>query len=280
MKKMRIIAYGIAVSSLLATGIISSESAKTIAASTETGNLTLVANGEDFVRQGFVSKDGWQIDFEHLYVNVGSAIAYSSESAFEPQKNATKEDINYQNRIELVSEPQIADLAAGTADAPPITVAASEVPIDFYNALAWSVDTAGADSPIAGQTIVMIGRAAKDGQTIDFNLGLNHPTAYVCGEFVGDERQGIVTAESAGTTEMTFHFDHIFGDADTPPEDALNLHALGFEPLAELASNNTVQLDDQELEAQLSAPDYQQLTETIADLGHVGEGHCVVTNSQ
>ena len=26
----------------------------------------LVANGEDFVRQGFVSKDGWRISFDHV----------------------------------------------------------------------------------------------------------------------------------------------------------------------------------------------------------------------
>ena len=279
MNKIRMITYGITLSSLAAVGIVNLHAPKTIAA-TDSGNLTLVANGEDFVRQGFVSKDGWQIDFDHLYVNVGEAIAYSTESAFEPQKNDTKEDIEYQNKVELLTQARVVDLAEGAEDAEPIAVAEANVPVSFYNALAWSVDTADANSPMAGNTIMLIGRATKDGQTVDFDLGFNQPTEYVCGEFVGDLRQGIVAADAPGTTEMTFHFDHIFGDADTPPEDALNQDALGFEPLAELASNNTVKVSEEDLANQLAPEDYQQLTTAIAGLGHVGEGHCVVTNSQ
>ena len=279
MNKIRIITYGITLSSLVAVGIVDSHLPKTIAA-TDSGNLTLVANGEDFVRQGFVSKDGWQIDFDHLYVNVGEAIAYSTESAFEPQENDTKEDIKYQNKVELLTEARIADLAEGAEDAEPIAVAEANVPVGFYNALAWSVNTADSNSPMAGNTIMLVGRATKDGQTVNFDLGFNQPTEYVCGEFVGDSRQGIVSADAPGMTEMTFHFDHIFGDADTPPEDALNQDALGFEPLAELASNNIVKVSEEDLANQLAPEDYQQLTTAIAGLGHVGEGHCVVTNSQ
>ena len=279
MSKIRIITYGITLSSLAALGTVDSYFPKTIAA-TDTGNLTLVANGEDFVRQGFISKDGWQIDFDHLYVNVGEAIAYSTESAFEPQKNDTKEDIKYQNKVELLTEAQVADLAEGAEDAEPIAVAEANVPVGFYNALAWSVDTADSNSTMAGNTIMLIGRATKDGQTVDFDLGFNQPTEYVCGEFIGDSRQGIVSADAPGMTEMTFHFDHIFGDADTPPEDALNQDALGFEPIAQLASNNTVKLNESDLAEQLAPEDYQQLTNAITGLGHVGEGHCVVTNSQ
>jgi hypothetical protein len=33
----------------------------------ETGTLVIRANGEDFVQQGFVSKNGWQINFDHLF---------------------------------------------------------------------------------------------------------------------------------------------------------------------------------------------------------------------
>ena len=125
----------------------------------------------------------------------------------------------------------------------------------------------------------LVGQASKDGKTIDFNLGFNQPTEYVCGEFVGDLRQGFVEADSPGTVEMTFHFDHIFGDADAPPDDALNQDALGFQPLASLANNGQIQLNDGELANQLAPQDYQQLEKAIAGLGHVGEGHCVVTNS-
>ncbi|MEO0847818.1 MAG: DUF4382 domain-containing protein, partial [Cyanobacteria bacterium J06648_1] len=102
MNQIRTIAYGITLSALALIGIEHLNRQKSIAASTDGGTLTLVANGEDFVRQGFVSKDGWQIDFAHLFVNIGEAIAYSTEPAFEPQKNDTKESIDYQERIALI----------------------------------------------------------------------------------------------------------------------------------------------------------------------------------
>jgi len=35
-----------------------------------TGKLQFYANGEDFVRQGFVSKDGWSISFDHVYITL------------------------------------------------------------------------------------------------------------------------------------------------------------------------------------------------------------------
>ena len=34
----------------------------------EEGTLAFVANGEDFVRQGFISKDGWAINFDQVLV--------------------------------------------------------------------------------------------------------------------------------------------------------------------------------------------------------------------
>ena len=278
--KIRTIAYGITLGTLATTCYLGQNAARTIAASTEAGTLTLVANGEDFVRQGFISKDGWEIDFDNLYVNVGEAIAYSAESSFEPQKNDTKDNIDYQTKVELIDEPQVTDLAAGDAEAAPIAVAEANVDPGFYNALAWETTTADANSPIAGKTMNLIGSATKDGETIDFDLSFNQPTAYVCGEFIGDERQGMVDTDIPGTVEMTFHFDHLFGDLDTPPEDALNQKAVGFQPIANLASNGTVALDEASMASQLPASDYQRLQEAIAGLGHVGEGHCVVTSSQ
>ena len=274
MNQLRTFAYAIALGCLVGIGF--DWQARTTVAATE-GTLKLVANGEDFVRQGFTSKDGWEINFDRLWVNLGETTAYSTPSSFEPQKGDTKESIESQNQVDF--EGQIIDLAAGEADAEPITVAEATASEDFYNALVWGLNTAESDSPIAGNTIVMQGQATKDGETVDFELGIDRPIDYVCGEFVGDERLGIVEANDPGQVEVTFHFDHLFGDADTPPDDALNQDALGFQPIAELASNGTVNLDESELASQLSEQDYQKLTEAIAGLGHVGEGHCVIDNS-
>ncbi len=276
MNKVRTFAYGITLVTLVLSNVGKRNEQRSLAASTEEGSLALVANGEDFVRQGFISKDGWQINFDRLYVNFSNATAYSAESSFEPQKGDTKNSIEYQNKAEFFNTAKTVDLAEGEADAEPIVVAQANVPSGFYNALTWKLSTADADSPIAGNTIALQGQAVKDGETINFDLGFNQPGEYVCGEFIGEDRQGIVTADNPGQVEATFHFDHIFGDADTPASDALNQDALGFGPLANLASNGTLQLDEAELASQLSESEYQQLTEAVFGLGHVGEGHCVV----
>lgn len=275
MKKLRIFAYGIALGSTILGFRPQQDRSIALSAATEQGSLVFVANGEDFVRQGFVSKDGWSIDFEHLYVNISEASAYSTKSSFEPQKGDTKESIEYQNSINFESL-KAPDLAEGEVNAAPIVIASANVPGGFYNALAWKLSTGAADSPLPGSTIKLIGQATKDQKTIKFDLGFNQPTEYVCGEYVGEERQGIVTASKPGEIEATFHFDHIFGDANTPSEDALNQDALGFQPLADLGNNGIVKLDEADLASQLSDADYQQLTNAVTGLGHVGEGHCIV----
>jgi hypothetical protein len=55
---------------------------------------------------------------------------------------------------------------------------------------------------------------------------------------------------------MTFHFDHIFGDAELSANDELNMAAIGFEPFA-----NGLQIAG-------------VINMSEMHLGHVGEGHC------
>ena len=280
MNKIPLLFGAITLSSTIFIGVGKENADKTFAAATEKGRLTLVANGEDFVRQGFVSKDGWDVNFDRVYVNFGDAVAYSSASSFEPQKGDTKNNIDYQSKVDFLTESTTTDLAEGDEEAEPIVVKQAEVKDGFYNALSWKIATADTNSAIAGKTMMLTGQAVKDGETIDFSLSFNRPTEYVCGEFIGDERQGIVAADTPGTVEATFHFDHIFGDINTPPNDALNQDAVGFQPIAELASNGTVNLEDSDLAEQLSARDYQKLIEAVSGLGHVGEGHCEVIKDE
>jgi len=40
-----------------------------------TGTLQFYANGEDFVRQGFVSKDGWAINFDTVNITLENITA-------------------------------------------------------------------------------------------------------------------------------------------------------------------------------------------------------------
>ena len=111
--------------------------------------------------------------------------------------------------------------------------------------------------PSAGYSLVMIGTAEKDGHVENFSIKLDTVCMYSCGEYVGDERKGILSEGSSTDLEMTFHFDHLFGDAKTPADDELNLGAPGFEALLAMPEGGGSDMDMAELH-----------------LGHVGEGHC------
>lgn len=258
---------------LLAFGYSSqaNEETQTIAAE-GSGMIAIVANGEDFVRQGFVTKDGWRIDFDHVYVTLDNVKAYQTEPAFDADNDQT---IQAKALVSLIQEPTTVDLAEGGADANPIKVTEKEGNAGFYNALSWEVV-----SPETGDlnsAIVLQGTAKKDGETINFTLNLDKPLAYKCGEYVGDVRKGFLQADSQTELETTFHFDHIFGDAEAPMDDAINTGAVGFEPMAALASNGTLNADLATLKQELSAQEYQTLEKAIVGLGHVGEGHCQET---
>ncbi|MEB3359867.1 MAG: hypothetical protein VKK04_24285 [Synechococcales bacterium] len=235
----------------------------------EKGTLQFRANGEDFVRQGFVTKDGWAIDFENVYVSLADVTAYQTDPPYDPDSG---EELTAKAEA-AVGDPVTVDLAEGDENAEPILISELEAPAGQYNALGWQMVPA-ADGPAAGNTVLMVGTAEKDGRVINFNIGLDPAYAYTCGEFVGDERKGILAADDTADVEATFHFDHIFGDGDAPPDDDINTGALGFEPLAALAEGDQLDVDMATLEEQLSDEDYSTLEKTVSGLAHVGEGHC------
>lgn len=229
--------------------------------------LTLVANGEDFIRQGFVSRDGWRIDFNHAYVTLADAIAYQTNPPFNPEE---KEGIKPTESVTLINKATTIDLAQGDENAPPIKVAEVPAPVGNYNAISWKL----VNNQENTGSIILDGTAVKDNETVKFVINLPINSDYSCGEFVGDERKGILEAGKTAEIETTFHFDHVFGDADTPADDDLNIGALGFQPLVILAKNGELKTDLATLEKSLNPEDYQKLINNINSLGHVGEGHC------
>lgn len=119
-----------------------------------------------------------------------------------------------------------------------------------------------------------MGTAEKNGETIPFTLQIDQEYAYTCGDFVGDERKGILTAGAVAEVEATFHFDHIFGDGEAPADDPINTGALGFQPLADLTDGEELIVDKATLESELSEERYNLFFKALIGLGHVGEGHC------
>ena len=236
----------------------------------ETGTLQFHANGEDFVRQGFVSKDGWNISFDHVYLNLAEVTGYQADPPYDAHAGG---DVKAKQQVSLEGS-YIVDLAEGGEDADPILVGeVSEAPAGQYNAISWKM-TKAADGPAKGYSLGIAGTAEKDGETISFNIGIDNELAFTCGEFVGDERKGVLSKDGVADLEMTFHFDHIFGDAETRLDDDLNVGAPGFEPFAGAAEGGALTIDMAGLQSQLLAEDYQVLVDILPTLGHVGEGHC------
>lgn len=240
----------------------------------ETGTLQIRANGEDFVRKGFTSKDGWQISFDHVYVSLADVTAYQTDPPFDPESDGELQP----KATAKVEGVKTVDLAAGDEKAEPILVDEIEAPAGRYNAIAWKM-VDGTTGTAAEAPIVMQGVATKGGETVNFTLKLDQPIAFTCGDFVGDERKGILTAGNAADLEATFHFDHVFGDAETPANDSLNTGALGFDPLAAIAQNGELDADLATLKQNLSSADYEKLLAIVPSLGHAGEGHCKETPS-
>lgn len=235
----------------------------------EAGTLVIRANGEDFVREGFTSRDGWDISFDHVYVSLANITASQTDPPFNPEAG---EALSADAQV-VVAEPQVVDLAEGDEAADPVLVAELDAPAGRFNALSWTMPPA-TDGPSAGYSLWLQGTAAKDGQTLPFTLQLTEELAFTCGDFVGDERKGILEANDTADLEATFHFDHLFGDGEAPADDDINTGALGFDPLAALAENGEVNLDSTALGARLSSEDYATFLNILPSLGHVGEGHC------
>ena len=239
----------------------------------DTGTIQFVANGEDFVRQGFTSKDGWDMQFDHVYITLGDVTAYQTDPPYDAEAG---EHITSDVSTALPGVHTV-DLAAGDADAEPIPVGTiADAPAGFYNALSF-VMTPAETGPATGYSLVVIGTATKDGETTTLTLKFDDAYEFACGEYIGDVRKGILQAGGTTELEMTFHFDHLFGDAGTPLDDGLNVGALGFAPLAALAQDGTVDADMDTLQAELPDADYQMVLGIMPTLGHVGEGHCHCT---
>lgn len=266
---------------LLAVGLLSAcsgedvsrsstpQQGQTQAQSQGQGTLQIRANGEDFVRRGFVSKDGWEVSFDHVYVNLADITAYQTDPPFNPEGT---DPMRVQQQVTLPGEKTV-DLAAGDENAETILVGEVVAPAGRYNALSWRMANA-TEGPAKGYALVIVGRGVKDGQTVNFTLNLDREMTFTCGDFVGDERKGILEANGSADLEATFHFDHLFGDGDAPADDDLNTGALGFEPIAALSQNGQVSADLKTLNASFSKENRDLLEGILPSLGHVGEGHC------
>jgi hypothetical protein len=227
------------------------------AASAAEGELEIFANGEALATLGFIApeltRDGWELRFDQVLVTVAGIAAlqtdppYDAGAASAPDAAVTVTlDTGGPLTIDLTETDEDGRLLIGSAEAPE----------GHYNAVAWSVVPAETGE-WAGRAMVLVGTATKDGKAVPFTLTSSDAHDYVCGEYVGDERKGFVTAGGVADLELTFHLDHVFGRADKGADDPMNQAAFGFDAFAS-GGEQAIELAG-------------------LHIGHVGEGHCAVT---
>ncbi len=236
----------------------------------DAGLLVFVADGEDHAREGTVSKEGWNITFEHAYVTLTEIAAYQTDPPHDVDADGW--DISYDEMVALPGVFTI-DLAAADSD-PAVVGEVADAPAGFYNAFGWHMVRA-TSGPAEGYVMMFVGSAEKDGETVDFTLRFDRELEYLGGEYIGDVRKGILEAGGEAEGEMTFHFDHFFGRADKDPEDEMNVAALGFDPIAALAVDGVVDVGLADLEGMLDAEDFAKLEDILLHFGHIGENHCI-----
>jgi hypothetical protein len=222
------------------------------------GTLVFTANGEDFVREGFVDKHGWAIAFENVFVNLNDPTAYG-----EPGE-AVLEGTHW------------VDLAAGDEEAEPVVVGrVADTPAGNYQSLRFGLRRRQT-APYEGASIVLVGVAEKGDRSLPFEIRLSEEMDFDGKDgYVGDEIKGMLAPDGESEVEMTFHFDHIFGDAEAADDGHINTGAVGFGFFAEFAEDGEVSVSQAELS---DAKGFAKLMRSVWSLGHLGEGHCACSN--
>lgn len=222
----------------------------------EGGKLSFIANGEELAVKGFrapdLTKDGWAIKFDHIYVGLADVTAYQVRGSYNADKGGA---IKARETVALPGR-KVVDLAGGINKDGVVKLGYAHAPKGHYNAISWRVVKADS-GPSKGYSTVFIGTASKGGKKVPFKLVSAEEATFRCGEYVGDERKGVLKAGGKAETEMTFHVDHIFGNAALQAEyPEMNASAYGFAPFAK-GGTQSVKLQGHHL-------------------GHAGEGHCNV----
>jgi len=227
----------------------------------KTGNLIVTANGEDFVRQGFITRDGWSVTFDSVLVHLSDIRAYNKEQGLQQK----------------LSGAYLVDVAAGGKNAAPIPVdTLNAIPAGNYQSLQFRISRSTSGT-FEGYSMVLKGTASKDGDSLPFLIQLDEEMLFTGDEgYVGDEIKGVVAPDSTGEVEITFHFDHIFGDAGADSTDHINTGSVGFDYFKPYIQKNNGVVSQAEL---ISTQDYKKFVQSLRSLGHLGEGHCHVSET-
>lgn len=262
------------------------------------GTIVFLTNGEDFIREGFTTVDGYDISFDNFYINVYGPTAFQvAESASDDDDDDDTTEERASSLIPQHAGHDHSEIGEGTAhvsltgdyfvdlaqgSAPAELGSIEDVAVGNYNYLNFTVRPATSDSEelvdgYEGFSIVMIGQAVTGTTTIDFEIKLTEEMSFInCGPVA--DNAGVVANGGEATVDLTFHSDHIFGDYETiGEEDSVNGISIGFGPFAALAVDGTANLTQEDLAAGFEASIYTKFIEAVKTLGHTGEAHCYLS---
>ena len=282
------------------------DDSETSSDATGTGTLAFTANGEGFVHDGFVSEDGWAINFDHVYANIASPTAYQvAQSSSARHAGHAHGDIPDGSAHVTLEGEFFVDLKRQGASSSVFSLGeVNNAAIGNYNYLNFSLKNihttgSGAVTPskvlndgdtrdpsdYEGYCLILIGTATKSGEAaVNFTFKFNQQMKFTsCGPQEDlDENgtaDGILASGSNAKTQMTFHFDHVFGDkeevdngipADTKDPTAMNFWGIGFEPFKDVGSS----LTQAQMASGMTDHVYFHLYSTLKTLAHLGEAHC------
>lgn len=219
-------------------------------------NSTLVffANGEEFIKDGFVSKDGWKLKFDTVIVNISNPFAYNNNLSASLKGNFAINLVTNNNEAGLKRIGEVNMLGSGN-----------------YKSLKFGISKISSGE-FKGYSIILKGNASKDSINKTFLIKLNEEILFDGKEgYVGDIPRGILKSNDTANLELTFHFDHIFGDFNSPLTEHVNTGSVGFEFFNQFSSDSNIVISQDEL---LKDKNYKILVDGIKTLGHLGEGHC------
>jgi hypothetical protein len=236
---------------------------------TDSGSIEFTANGEEFVRYGFIDKNGWAISFHKLYINLVDPEAYH------PAVAGTSAVLKGAYWVDLAADKATTNMPV--ADSVKVGIM-EKVPAGNYQSLKFKIRRC-TRGEFQGSSLVMIGKAQKEREQFDFSIKLDEEMDFDGREgFVGDVVKGLLKAGGSTSVEMTFHFDHIFGDKGADVGDHVNTASVGFDYFKQFAHNGRVDLSQTDLKRlDKDQTGYRTLIKAIWTLGHLGEGHCEVS---
>ena len=222
--------------------------------------MLFTANGEDFIINGLTSKEGWHIQFDNVLVNICDPEAYN------PDRTELKAVLEGHHMV---------DLKRGTSNQPQVSVGIlPDAKAGNYQSLRFSLKQMETGE-YAGYSIVLKGFAEKEKVKIPFLIKLDEELTFNGREgYVGDSIKGILHPGKTADVEMTFHFDHLFGNIEMDADDHVNSQSPGFEFFLHYIKDKKIDVNQ---ELTKSNPQYDILIQGIETLGHLGEGHCEVS---